>query len=1056
MARSSSLARGVSYADALVILDPENTQVSKLAEALTEGTLDTLLTANLGLLDVVGLKRPLIDWAKGRVSSLAKSLAGKDRLRRIQRIEAAHAVIVVLAFQEAVAEIDWRLIDSDPSPAETRTGTLTGPLKDAVSRGITPLMSNELPLPRVTVPIEALRSELGELYREAWLALRQALAFSEYDVSVGDIPASALARYEEYQARLALEIPEFGYWLTGIDSQATRQLVTSTAEMARAMHAETQAALGQLRGLLEVIGKSAIKDDLVSRLCAGHRQRVQRPALNLTGVTDELSMPSMESLYVNPACRVARDTLWNRTPVSDKAWEKEYSTTDVQTFLAGFLTSSDATGGPLCIWGAPGAGKSTFAHMIAARLPEPQYVALIVNLRSVPADASVRNQIDRAVSDVYPGGWRALSHASSVGLPVVILEGMDEMLQASQISRPGYIEEVAQFQSDELDFGYPCAVMITSRVSSANLVRIPRGCSSLYIQPFDEARIREWVHRWNTYLSLDTASRKLEIQNVLNHRNLAEQPLLLLLLAIFDLQTEGISSLSGAATASRVYERVLHHYATREVRRIETSREPEASRVESMLRSWGAIACVMVNRGRAQISQDVLIEDMIMLGAADSADHAVRLIGSFYFGFSSSATVGSGSIKTFVEFLHDSMADFLWARTFLDTLQEYAEEQDFLRNRSSPRSADGTLVKAYGGFKVISDRPLMLQSIREIIEDKYDAIVRQQLAGAGSRLRSILLKGDVEWSHRGYNPLSISYVTIISTLTLNLVLTELALSGPLIIVDRDQGYLSNAYTEFHRLLRLWGASLNSTTLARFASVVRVRKTTTFETDADGGRYFGLYGLSLVWEDGSNVRVFDCVYPDVPRYFDLYEYDDPDVMLNDPLEIPSMSRTGMDLRLLALRTPSSLEESYIQLIRPVWDALDQQDRDLVNDYTAGILAAFRELGPRQRLQCLVRAASRDGAERAQVTLALLYHLKAALDSQAHGLLPVIVDTLLTLDPRLVGKQLAQLAESHRLTELIDRRLDRLVDMRYESGEAMENPDALDDVFALKEVLHGVDP
>ncbi|MCW2917010.1 MAG: hypothetical protein JWN52_5078, partial [Actinomycetia bacterium] len=50
-------------------------------------------------------------------------------------------------------------------------------------------------------------------------------------------------------------------------------------------------------------------------------------------------------------------------------------------------------------------------------------------------------------------------------MPVIMLDGFDELLQATGIGQTDYLEQVARFQEREGDQGRPVAVIVTSRNS---------------------------------------------------------------------------------------------------------------------------------------------------------------------------------------------------------------------------------------------------------------------------------------------------------------------------------------------------------------------------------------------------------------------------------------------------------------------------------------------------------------------------------------------------------------------------------------------------------------
>ena len=110
--------------------------------------------------------------------------------------------------------------------------------------------------------------------------------------------------------------------------------------------------------------------------------------------------------------------------------------------LAGYVTAPDATRLPLLLLGHPGAGKSLLTKVLAARLPTSAYTVVRVPLRWVGANVPVRDQIEQALDQATNGRvekWWRLADQSEGTVRVVLLDGLDELLQATRNDRSGYL-----------------------------------------------------------------------------------------------------------------------------------------------------------------------------------------------------------------------------------------------------------------------------------------------------------------------------------------------------------------------------------------------------------------------------------------------------------------------------------------------------------------------------------------------------------------------------------------------------------------------------------------
>src|SRR5262249_42770232 len=136
------------------------------------------------------------------------------------------------------------------------------------------------------------------------------------------------------------------------------------------------------------------------------------------------------------------------------------------------------------------------------------------------------------------------------------------------VSQTDYLTKVADFQRREADQGRPVAMIVTSRTSVADRARTPDGSLSLRLEPFDDERVTAWLEGWNSINVAHFRARGLSpltAQTVLAHRDLAEQPLLLLMLALYDAVGNALQRGSADLRQDELYERLLGSFASREV-----------------------------------------------------------------------------------------------------------------------------------------------------------------------------------------------------------------------------------------------------------------------------------------------------------------------------------------------------------------------------------------------------------------------------------------------------------------------------------------------------------
>lgn len=157
--------------------------------------------------------------------------------------------------------------------------------------------------------------------------------------------------------------------------------------------------------------------------------------------------------------------------------------------------------------------------------------------------------------------WPELLRWAGTALPVVMMDGFDELLQATGQNWADYLERLAAFQLHEAELGRPLAMMVTSRIVVADRTRFPRNTAVIRLEPFTDDQIVQWLTVWNRH---NARPHPLTLDVVLAHRELAEQPLLLLLLALYD------GPLGAALDRTELYERLFTSFFERQLGKFDT------------------------------------------------------------------------------------------------------------------------------------------------------------------------------------------------------------------------------------------------------------------------------------------------------------------------------------------------------------------------------------------------------------------------------------------------------------------------------------------------------
>ena len=717
------MAKGLTYADAVRLLGGAGPVASAADLALGGALLAGTVAGVPGVLGLFDAKSELVRVGQSLIAGLDDRVRGAGRLDRTARLHAAHAVIVVTAYFEAFDLVDANLTREDQIRlAGAGQGT---------DGWIGSLLTVELPAPAPDTPYEVLLRQLNGWYADlsrrfatflTGLAVWDSLHDTARDRVVAALherlPVEAVHRYEILHRSLAAEVVEFRLWTRALDDNATRD----------GMRAVTR-GLHDLELLLHEAVSARGPEQHRAALVAWYRAELAEPILADEGLRPGLRMPALGEIYIDPVFRVRPGGPGDQASAEDW-WTEPEIRDDLPAFLAGYLTSPNATVAPLLVLGQPGAGKSALTRVIAARLPAADFVVVRVPLREVPADAALQDQIEYALRAATGDAmtWPALITGDEGGaLPVVLLDGFDELLQATGVSRSDFLEQVAAFQRREAVQRRPVAVLVTSRIAVADRARLPRDSTVLRLEPFTPERVARWLSVWHDANASALAERGLtalpaELAN--NFPDLAGQPLLLLMLALYDAEANDVQTMAGEhLDVAGLYERLLRSYAEREVRK--TADGATDALVEAELQRLSVAAFAMFNRGQQWVTVTELDADLTALGIGPDRRAGAgfrapltagqELLGRFFFIQNAQAVRDGERLQTY-EFLHATFGEFLIARLVVRILgvilaREFAAS---LPLRPASTTDDGLLTTLLS-YAPLTDRGPVLQFLQSAV-----------------------------------------------------------------------------------------------------------------------------------------------------------------------------------------------------------------------------------------------------------------------------------------------------------------------------------------------------
>jgi hypothetical protein len=519
-----------------------------------------------------------------------------------------------------------------------------------------------------------------------------------------------------------------------------------------------------------------------------------------------LQIPTLGEGYIDHRIRVARVGV-SAEPTRESWWDNAPVSNDVHDFFTRHLISTDALEVPLILLGQPGSGKSVLTRILAARLPSADFLPVRVELRQVPAEADLQDQIEFAVRDTIGErlSWPQLVGSGHGALPVVMLDGFDELLQATGVMQTDYLLRVQAFQEREAVQGRPLAVIVTSRTAVADRARIPQGTVAVRLEPFNEAQVAAWLKVWeqtNRVALERRGMRPLPTRIALNHKELAEQPLLLLMLALYDAETNILQRRWAGLSRTELYGRLLKEFARREIGKHSgiLSEFDLESAVEAELLRLSVVAFAMFNRRSQWVSELDLDADIAVLmeGNGDGRHHEGRrapltaaqvAISRFFFIYTSKATRGNRQLQSY-EFLHATFGEFLVAWRVSQLLNDMLTPRA-PKPASSPNDPGDELLYALLSFAALTASSPVVMFLDDLIGE-MDAARRAELTELLLRLHAQSLYSRPESAYRDYEPLPLTVTTRHAAWSANLVLLVVLAAGQvtstqLFPEERDSG-----------------------------------------------------------------------------------------------------------------------------------------------------------------------------------------------------------------------------------------------------------------------------
>lgn len=812
--------------------------------------------------------------------------------RRLRRLELAYASLAFSAFFDALDTAFAEILDAADIDDDDKRRMLADALQaESPLHASTEAVDAEALLRDLTVrlphPLDSFSAQTGTLlalYERladgflrflSKLSLWDAADFTtrdRYTRAASALSLAALKRVRDHYFQLALENEEFFIWSSLHEVADARYVmhqvstaIKRQADLSNRTAEQLDLGFRALGNAIDSVAASQRKaPQAIAQLMKAYAQIPQEPIVAhnalFEGASNTFVSPTKSSIFVPQAFRVLRYD--GKSSLEDEStWTGCETRQDLSHFILKWLSSPYSCSSPLLVLGHPGSGKSLLTEMLVATLTRSPYTPIRLRLRDVDPDDDVPEQISRYLR-AHVGAaldWLAVADHLVSRPPVVVLDGYDELLQASGRTFAGYLNKVRAFQGREASFERPLRAVVTSRLTLIDNVNVPSGTLVIRLQEFDDLRVTAWVTAWNSSNKThfrDASVKPFSLPHVSQVVELARHPLLLFMLALYDASNNELAKLSVDSPA-RLYHALISSFVQRERFKNEQVRElppaDQAKAVDQDIERLGVTALAMFNRRALHIAADELTKDIGYFQQGRPLPETTRgrqlsqaelLIGSFFFVQESVAQAGNERRRTqerddvAFEFLHNTFGEFLVADFILRAV---VREAKAIHRMSQVEDLGAVLAERlddqrsvgrawYGSLcnSLLHSRPVIVDLMRQWLpwhlerESIAATDFSASLGAIASRQFNAVTMGDglpfliAEPNRAPFPPLSA--INRLATYTLNLLVVQALSTWPKAV--QVEALCPEA--QWIVLTQLWKAGLELSTLSDAASILEAK------------------------------------------------------------------------------------------------------------------------------------------------------------------------------------------------------------------------------------------
>lgn len=482
-------------------------------------------------------------------------------------------------------------------------------------------------------------------------------------------------------------------------------------------------------------------------------------------VIENLKLPTREEIYISQSfkCFSYNRKDHNKYYLDENNWNNipHYSYEDIGKMLFRALKDPHNINQPIIILGHPGAGKSMLSSQFAYKLLDnDEFIPFYIKLRDIDSsNANINSHINEGLSATIfnkPNvNWINLVEKFSDKTAVIILDGFDELLRATQTELNDYIIRIQELQKSSISSNINIRIILTSRLTIMQDVVIPNQSLILKLDSFDEKRKNLWISKWNEIQK----DKQFVLPNREDLNELSKEPLLLFLLALYDFKDNELSKIVNEnLNKSSLYDKLFEGFTLRQLNKdsdYKRKKEKDQKYQELLFRlRIGFFAVMLFIRDEVHHYENKFDDELDAFELNEEGINAKKILDGFFFIHKDQSLNGHNRENLSFEFLHKTFGEFLAADFMLRILNLK------VKNNNDLNLNDMKYFRQVFGFQWIQKQPKILDFIFEHSKNIIDP-------SDSNELKKIIiseLKNIVDENTLSILPLNINNIKVIEKL----------------------------------------------------------------------------------------------------------------------------------------------------------------------------------------------------------------------------------------------------------------------------------------------------